>query len=66
MRNSQATNQPTLRSSDTLFRPDFMLRPQNKRVLPSPSQLSQRKALNTTVLSESNVELVEIEWWQDR
>jgi hypothetical protein len=66
MRNNQVTDQTTLRSSDTLFRPDFMLRPQGKKVLPTPNQLSQRKALNTSLVSENNVELVEIEWWQDR
>jgi hypothetical protein len=58
------TVNPTLRSSDTLFRPEFMLQPNSINRL-ATTQLGQRKALNTSKKEETN-DLIEIAWWQDR
>jgi hypothetical protein len=64
MKQPSAEGQVILRSSDTLFRPTFMLEPSQFSRL-SKTQLGQRKAVNTTKLEETN-ELTEIAWWQDR
>lgn len=63
MKNLQPTK-PVLRSSDTLFRPDFMLQPTSINRL-AKTQMGQRKALNTSKLEETN-DFVDIAWWQDR
>jgi hypothetical protein len=64
MKQPQTTTKPPLHSSDTLFRPEFMLQPTGINRL-TTTQLGQRKALNTSKQEETN-ELVEIAWWQDR
>jgi hypothetical protein len=64
MKQVQTTTKPPLHSSDTLFRPDFMLQPTSINRL-ATAQLGQRKALNTAQKEETN-ELIEIAWWQDR
>lgn len=64
MKQSQTTTKPPLHSSDTLFRPEFMLQPKSINRL-TTTQLGQRKALNTSRQEETN-ELFEIAWWQDR
>jgi hypothetical protein len=69
MKQTQTTMNPTtvntiLRSSDTLFRPEFMLQPNSINRL-TTTQLGQRKALNTSRKEETN-DLIEIAWWQDR
>jgi hypothetical protein len=55
---------PALHSSDTLFRPDFMLQPTSINRIKTTS-LGQRKALNTAKQEETN-DFIEIAWWQDR
>lgn len=52
-----------MRSSDTLYRPDFMLQPAPLNRL-AKTQLVQRKAVNASKSEET--ELIEIAWWQDR
>ncbi len=64
MKQLETRSQATLRSSDTLFRPDFMLQPAQLNRL-SKTQLGQRKPINTTKMEETN-ELIEVAWWQDR
>jgi hypothetical protein len=64
MKQNQTTANPVLHSSDTLFRPDFMLQPTSINRMKT-TQLGQRKALNTARQEETN-EFVEIAWWQDR
>jgi hypothetical protein len=64
MKQLNTITQPSLRSSDTLFRPEFMLQPPSINRLKT-AQLGQRKALNTSENEDTN-ELVEIAWWQDR
>ncbi len=63
MKQFQRNAKPTLRSSDTLFRPDFLPQPPTNRL--SKTQMGQRKALNTYKTEETN-ELIELAWWQDR
>jgi hypothetical protein len=64
MKSIQPTKKPGLRSKDTLFRPDFMLPTTDLNRL-SKTQVSQRKALNTSRTEETNA-LLEIASWQDR
>jgi hypothetical protein len=64
MKQPQTTTEPTLHSSDTLFRPEFMLQPKSINRL-TTTQLGQRKTLIPSKREETN-ELVEIAWWQDR
>lgn len=64
MKQLQAVEKPVLHSSDTLFRPDFMLQPTSINRMKT-TQLGQRKALNT-VRQEETSEFIEIAWWQDR